>query len=138
MSDELKPCRDAFKEWWDSDVAQKVSATTPIFKMCGIAYEAGAAWNRRSPEYLSALEGQAALDESNNAVITWRNKHTALLDAVRWVRDKLHRGGYAEHVSSRGIADTLTRIIDEDEKQSVTKQVGTGSTAKSVTVTPDE
>ena len=77
--------------------------------------------------------------------IRLQTKHTALLDAVREVRDKLHRGGYAEHVSSRGIADTLTRIIDQHEcppitdiPASVIKRVGTGSVTKTVTMTPDE
>ena len=32
-----------------------------------------AAWNRRSPEYYSALEGQAALDEANNEVLRQRD-----------------------------------------------------------------
>ena len=103
-----------------------------------------AAWNRRSGDADIKLKLRSPEDKEAYYLsiiadkIRLQTKHTALLDAVREVRDKLHRGGYAEHVSSRGIADTLTRIIDESEKQSVTKRVGTGSVTKTVTMTPDE
>ena len=95
-----KPCRDAFEEWWentDEDMYGTKHAAWSAFQ---------AAWNRRRVNATQA-----------NYESLWA-KHIALrtlLDAVREVRDKLHRGGYAEHVSSRGIADTLTRIIDQHE-----------------------
>ena len=142
MSDELKPCRDAFEEWWLDKYDNGAGLIPAARHYARLGYEA--AWNRRNGDDDIKLKLRSPEDKEAYYLsiiadkIRLQTKHTALLDAVREVRDKLHRGGYAEHVSSRGIADTLTRIIDESEKQSVTKRVGTGSVTKTVTMTPDE
>ena len=72
-------------------------------------------------------------------VAYWHTRYTALLDAVREVRDE----GYA--ANALWVIKALTRIIDEHEcppitdiPASVTKPVGTGSGTKAVTMTPDE
>ena len=71
-----------------------------------------------------------------------------LLAAIRKVRDEYHNSvnslinqRYGSDIlikERRKMVAALTRIIDEAEKQSVTKQVGTGSVTKTVTMTPDE
>ena len=76
--------------------------------------------------------------------IRLQTKHTALLDAVRALRDMNDEklGGTVTWVP---ISNALTRIIDQHEcppitdiPASVTKRVGTGSVTKTVTMTPDE
>ena len=99
MTDKLKPCRDAFEEWWentDEDMYGTKHAAWSAFQ---------AAWNRRRVNATQA-----------NYESLWA-KHIALrtlLDAVRALRDMNDEklGGTVTWVP---ISNALTRIIDQHE-----------------------
>jgi hypothetical protein len=97
--------------------------------------EAEAAWNRRSGDEKHCRK---MWREANKSTVEKENQFHTLLDAVREVRDEALSSDRYDPDSMGNICNALTRIIDDAEKQSVTKQVGTGPSTKAVTITPDE
>ena len=111
---ELKPCREAFEEWYQSIILNHETK----HDVAELAWET--AWNRRSggEHDIAVLQlGRMALD-----YFRLEQQHAALLDAVREVRDGLREASKIDY-NSRQVreemaetADDLTRIIDEHKE----------------------
>ena len=139
MSDDLKPCRDAFEEWFANDETfQDSGIEVSLVKakdLMWIGYIAGR--DRRSGEgeeyrqfydIFSKLDGteyskEQAMDTVRGYVKNYdllKTEHTRLRSGVEQVRDEIQigwePGDSASKVAYRfkNIKAALTRILDED------------------------